>query len=77
MNHSAEVNRLVGLAIDAKTNSEAYRALGDFINTFPATTPFHHVAAGEMADLAHTQARNLTIQAEELAAKAAALESGL
>lgn len=68
--HEAEVHRLVSLSVDAKTDARAYRDLGDFINTFPPATPFHKVAAGELADMAHNQARLRTLQADELASKA-------
>lgn len=64
--HEAEVHRLISAAVDAKTNARAYRDLADFISTFPPATPFHHIAAGELSDLAHTQARNLAAQADEL-----------
>lgn len=71
--HEAEVHRLVSLSVDAKTDARAYRDLGDFITTFPAATPFHNVAAGELSKLAHTQARNLAAQADELACHALSL----
>ena len=68
--HEEEVQRLVARSVDAKTDARAYRDLGDFISSFPPATPFHAVAASELAKVAHNHARNLTSQADELSRQA-------